>query len=90
MKAAETLESGTNHEKAVVWLKDSSRKYCQRVIKFAPRKSASAAQGAIPKRPMWGGHKVYLPHGEYRKTGSLGDDSFYRHAQEKARGFRQR
>ena len=72
-EAAEILESGTPQEKAAVAGREGGREdHRQGTDQIAPRENAASGARAIPRRPIVGGHKVYLRTGEY-EDGKLGE-----------------
>ena len=70
--AAETLESGTNHEKAAVLAEKIVEKIIIKEIVRSNREKMPHRRKGYTQKANVGGHKVYLRTGEY-EDGSLGE-----------------
>jgi len=70
--AAETLESGTMHEKAVVLAEKIVEKVIVKEIIKSHREKMPQRRKGYTQKAIVGGHKVYLRTGEY-SDGSLGE-----------------
>ena len=70
--AAETLESGTAHEKAVVLAEKIVEKVIVKEIVKSHREKMPQRRKGYTQKANVGGHKVYLRTGEYQ-DGSLGE-----------------
>ncbi|WP_377505855.1 vitamin B12-dependent ribonucleotide reductase [Octadecabacter sp. R77987] len=71
-EAAETLESGTNHEKAAVLAEKIVEKIIIKEIVRSNREKMPHRRKGYTQKANVGGHKVYLRTGEY-EDGSLGE-----------------
>ena len=71
-EAAETLESGTAHEKAVVLAEKIVEKVIVKEIIKSHREKMPQRRKGYTQKANVGGHKVYLRTGEY-EDGSLGE-----------------
>jgi ribonucleoside-diphosphate reductase alpha chain len=70
--AAETLESGSNHEKAVVLAEKIVEKVIVKEIIKSHREKMPQRRKGYTQKANVGGHKVYLRTGEY-EDGNLGE-----------------
>jgi ribonucleoside-diphosphate reductase alpha chain len=71
-EAAETLESGSNHEKAVVLAEKIVEKIIVKEIIKSHREKMPQRRKGYTQKANVGGHKVYLRTGEY-EDGNLGE-----------------
>jgi len=84
-EAAETLESGSNHEKAAVLAEKIVEKIIIKEIVRSNREKMPHRRKGYTQKANVGGHKVYLRTGEY-EDGSLGESFIDMHKE--GAGFR--